>query len=135
MNTQHTPAVVLFDGVCTLCNGVVNFLIDRDPAANLRFASLQSEAGRALLAKAGLPQDYRDSFVLIAEGIALVHSDAALGIARRMAPPWSWLYPLRLVPRPIRDAVYRLIARHRYHWFGQTNACRLPTPELRARFL
>ena len=135
MNTQHTPAVVLFDGVCNLCNGVVNFLIDRDPDASLRFASLQSEAGRALLAEAGLPQDYRESFVLIAKGTAFVRSDAALGIAHRMASPWSWLSVLRHVPRPVRDALYRFIARRRYPWFGRTDACRLPTPELRARFL
>ena len=135
MNTQPVPAVVVFDGVCNLCNGVVNFLIDRDPEANLRFASLQSEAGRALLAEAGLSPDYRESFVLIAGGIAFVGSDAALGIAHRMVQPWSWLYGLRLVPRPLRDAVYRFIARHRYQWFGQTDACRLPTPELHARFL
>ena len=135
MNTQPAPAVVLFDGVCNLCDGVVNFLIDRDPKANLRFASLQSEAGRALLVEAGLPPGYRESFVLLGGGIAFVGSDAAPGIARHMVQPWSLLYGLRRVLRPLRDAAYRFIARHRYQWFGLTDACRLPTPELRARFL
>jgi len=127
--------VVLFDGVCNLCNGAVQFLIDRDPTARFRFASLQSGAGQELLAAHGLGDDRPDSIVLVHRGQALVESDAALGIARLMGGPWRVFGAARILPRGVRDWAYRLIARNRYRLFGRTEACRIPTPELRARFL
>ena len=125
--------VVLFDGVCNLCNASVTFIIDRDPEALFRFAPLQSDVGRALVAECEVEGE--DSIVLVEDGRCHVRSDAALRIARRLDGLWPLLGVLLIVPRPLRDAVYRLIARNRYRWFGKQDACRLPTPDLRARFL
>ena len=130
-----THPVLLFDGVCNLCHGVVRFVLDHDREARFRFAPLQSEVGRALLARFGLDADALDAVVLIDETGAHLRSDAALRVARRLGPPWSWLGPLAMIPRPLRDAVYDFIARHRYRWFGKKDACPLPRPEWRERFL
>lgn len=132
--------IVLFDGVCNLCNGAVNFIIDRDKPGNFRFAALQSERASALLvqqgAKALAPGADPDSIVLLEGGKLYEHSTAALRIARRLSGLWPALYYLFIwVPRPIRDWVYRFIARNRYRWFGKADACRMPTPALKARFL
>ncbi|MCI0570397.1 MAG: thiol-disulfide oxidoreductase DCC family protein [Myxococcaceae bacterium] len=134
--TEPVGSVVLFDGVCNLCNGAVNFIIDRDPEAHFHFASLQSPAGTALMEGHGLKvQEEPESIVLLEAGQLFVRSTAALRIARHLRGAWRLLYLLVLVPRPLRDAAYRFIARHRYRWFGRTEACRVPTPELKARFL
>lgn len=127
--------IVLFDGVCNLCNASVNFIITRDPGKRVRFAALQSEAGRALLREHGLPDDFVASLVLIEGGRVRVDSSGALGIAAHLKRPWRWLRFLRLVPSFLRDALYRLVADHRYRWFGRREACRLPTTEERGRFL
>jgi predicted DCC family thiol-disulfide oxidoreductase YuxK len=130
-------AIVLFDGVCNLCNGAVNFLIDRDPGHHLRFAALQSPAGAALLARHGLPAVAEEpETILLIEGDRVhARSTAALRIARYLRFPFWLLAGLQIVPRPLRDLVYRFIARRRYRWFGRSAACRMPTPDLRARFL
>ncbi|MFO0573670.1 MAG: thiol-disulfide oxidoreductase DCC family protein [Polyangia bacterium] len=134
--------VVLFDGVCNFCNGAVNFIIDRDPAGRFRFAALQSEAAQALLAEKGrtLPPGDPDTVILLetderGETRLYERSTAALHIAAGLRFPWNLFYALILVPRPVRDFFYRLIAKNRYRWFGKRDACRIPTPELRARFL
>lgn len=129
--------VVLFDGVCNLCNATVNFLIDRDRDARLRFASLQSEPGRALLASRGVtvPEGDPESIVLVEGDAVWQRSDAILRLGRHLPAPWRWGAVLLVVPRVVRDAVYRWIARNRYRWFGRSETCRVPTPELRARFL
>ena len=127
--------IVLFDGVCNLCNGSVQFILKRDPRGTFRFASLQSEAGRSLMAGHGLDPGALSSVVLIEDGRAFEESSAALRIARHLPGPWKLLRVFAVVPRPLRDAVYRWIARNRYRWFGKTETCWLPTPELRARFL
>lgn len=131
-----SPATILFDGVCNLCNGFVQFVLERDPAAYFRFASLQSEAARTLLATHGqqVPPT-PETIMLLENGRLYTHSEAALRILRHLRWPWAWLYASILVPRSIRDAVYRLVARNRYRWFGRQEACWLPTPELAARFL
>lgn len=132
----ETRTVVLFDGVCNLCNGFVNFLIDRDPGERLAFAALQSDAGQRLLAEAGLPADSLQSVVVVDAGRTFTRSTAALRILRRLGGPWSVLaLPALAVPRPLRDVVYDWIARKRYGWFGRQELCRIPTPELRRRFL
>jgi predicted DCC family thiol-disulfide oxidoreductase YuxK len=129
-------AVVLFDGVCNLCNGSVNFIIDRDPTARFRFAALQSSQATELLARLGqAPQPEPQSVLLVEDGRLYERSTAALRIARRLRGGWKLLYAFIVVPRPLRDAVYGFIARNRYRWFGKSEACRVPTPELRARFL
>ncbi|AII53100.1 thiol-disulfide oxidoreductase DCC family protein [Hymenobacter sp. APR13] len=129
--------IVLFDGVCNLCNGFVQFVIEHDPAGRFRFAALQSAAGQALLREYRLPAPPEpDSVVLVADGQAYTHSAAALGILAGLGGGWAVLARVgRWAPRPLRDAVYRWVARNRYRWFGRQEACWLPTPELKARFL
>ena len=132
-------ALVLFDGVCNLCNGAVNFIIDRDVEGYFTFAALQSEEAAPVLApfgrtSAGLA-DVPDTIVLIEDGRLYERSGAALRIVRRLGLPWSLLYAGMLIPKPLRDALYGWVAANRYRWFGQQDACRLPTPDLRARFL
>ncbi len=127
--------VLLFDGVCSLCDASVQFVIDRDQTALFRFASLQSEVGQRLAAEHGLAVGDLDTVMLIADGRAFVRSDAVIGVAARLGRPWSWLRIMRAVPRPLRDALYRFVARNRLHWFGRRDDCRIPTPDLRARFL
>jgi len=134
MGSDPSP-IVLFDGVCNLCNASVNFIIDRDPSGVFRFASLQSPSGKELLERFGVPTDTYYSLVLIHGDHLFVRSTAALRIAARLRGPWRLLYALMLVPRPVRDRIYDWIARNRYKWFGQAEACRIPTPELRSRFL
>ena len=127
--------VLLFDGVCNLCNAAVNFVIDRDPEAHFRFASLQSEAAAQLLAPHGLSTDDLDSVVLVADGQAYRRSRAVLETLRRLGGPWSWLYALVVLPRPVRDWLYEQVAVRRYRLFGKRDVCRVPTPDLQARFL
>jgi predicted DCC family thiol-disulfide oxidoreductase YuxK len=128
-------AVVLFDGVCNLCNGSVQFIIRHDPAGRFRFASLQSEAGQALLRRHGLDPEDLFSVILVEDGRAHSRSDAALRIAAGLSGGWRAAGALRVVPRPLRDLVYGWVARNRYRWFGRQDACMIPTPELRGRFL
>lgn len=127
--------IVLFDGVCNLCSGSVQFLLKRDPEGRFRFAPLQSDAGRSLLAEHGLAVDSLSSVVLIEGGRVWQESAAALRIARHLRGPWKLLRIFVIVPRPLRDLVYRWIARNRYRWFGKAETCWLPTPELEERFL
>jgi predicted DCC family thiol-disulfide oxidoreductase YuxK len=130
---MNEPVIVLFDGVCNLCNGVVQFVIARDPQARFKFASQQSQAGIELMRLHHLPE--MTSVVLIRDGRALLKSDAVLEIARLLPAPWAWAVVFKIVPRVIRDFVYDLVARSRYSIFGRRDACWLPTPELRTRFL
>lgn len=134
---ESTHPVVLFDGVCNLCNATVQFLVDHDPDAVLRFASLQSEPGARILAEHGMkaPEGDPDSVLLVEDGRVFERSSAALRIARHLRGFWKLFYVFVIVPRPLRDLVYRFIAHHRYRWFGKSEQCRVPTPELRARFL
>lgn len=132
--------IILFDGVCNFCNSTVNFIIDRDTKGQFAFAPLQSERGRALL-QTYLPsalaadQATLSSVVLIKEGKAYQKSTAVLQIVRHLNGLWPLCYAAIVLPRFIRDYCYDLIARNRYRWFGKAEACRLPTPELRQRFL
>ena len=128
-------AVVLFDGVCNLCNGFVRFVIPRDPLGRIRFAALQSEAARRLMAPTGVTRGDADSIVLVERERAFVRSEAALRIARQLRFPWPLLYGLVLVPRPIRDWAYDIVARNRYRWFGRRDVCMMPGPETQDRFL
>jgi predicted DCC family thiol-disulfide oxidoreductase YuxK len=128
--------VVLFDGVCGLCDATVRFVVGRDPEGVFVFASLQSEAARGLLAPLRVvPQAEPDTVLLIEDGRLFTHSTAAVRIARRLAWPWRVAWALVLVPRPVRDAVYRWIARNRYRWFGRKDACTRPSRVLAERFL
>ena len=130
-------SIVLFDGVCNLCNGAVLFIIDRDPRQRFLFAPLQSDFAVGLLASIDqeAPVAGADSIVLIEDGRVYLRSAAALRVARQLSGLWPLLGVLALVPTGLRDRAYDLVARNRYRWFGRQEACRLPTPELRQRFL
>ena len=130
--------IILFDGVCNLCSGVVRFVIARDPHAHFRFAALQSDAARRACAEVGATPPAAvdpDTIIVIADGRALERSDAALAIASRLPFPWPMCGVFRILPRGLRDWLYRVVARNRYRWFGKSDTCMVPTPELRARFL
>lgn len=127
--------IVLFDGVCQFCNDGVNFLIDHDRAGRLRFAALQSEAGQALLRKFGLSTTDIDTAVLVEGERCSTRSTAALRAALHLDGVWRLGAALLLMPTFLRDPLYNLLARNRYRWFGRLDACRVPTPEVRARFL
>lgn len=127
--------VVLFDGVCNLCNRSVRFIIKRDPEGVFRFAHLQSEAGVRLLEQFGLPTGDYDTFILIDSGRYYVRSEAALRVARRLGGWWGMLYALMAVPAPFRDWVYSYVAGNRYKWFGRTDECMAPGPGIEERFL
>jgi predicted DCC family thiol-disulfide oxidoreductase YuxK len=131
--TPH--AIVLFDGVCNLCNATVNFVIDHDPADYFQFASQQSPAGQALLRQFDLSDNLLQTIVLIENGRAHLRSDAALRVARHLRG-WPRAFSLGIViPQFLRDAIYDFIAGHRYGWFGRLEACRMPSAKLKARFL
>ena len=127
--------VVLFDGVCNLCNASVTFLIDHDRSGRLRFASLQSEAGTAIAARAGIDTGHLDTLVLVEGDRAHVRSSGALRLTRYMGFPWSSMLVLLVIPAFIRDVVYRFVARNRYRWFGRAESCRMPSDDLARRFL
>ena len=126
-------AIVLFDGECSFCNSSVQFIIRRDPEGYYSFASLQGVKGKEMLEAYKL-HGYADSIVLVEQGQPFLKSDAALRIAGNLRGFWRVGVFFLFIPRPIRDAVYNLIARNRYRWFGKTDSCMLPTPEIRERF-
>jgi predicted DCC family thiol-disulfide oxidoreductase YuxK len=126
--------VILFDGVCNFCDASVQFILNRDPNETFHFASLQSEAGQELLKKYKVRDDV-DSMILIENEKVYYKSAAALRISRHLRGAWKLLYVFMVVPAPIRNIVYDLIAKNRYKWFGQKESCMLPPPNVRKRFL
>jgi predicted DCC family thiol-disulfide oxidoreductase YuxK len=132
---RQLSSVILFDGVCNLCNGFVTFVIARDPAGRFQFGTLQSPAAQRLLETIDSREPGPDSLVLVENGRIWTRSAAALRVARRLTFPWPLGYVFVLVPRPLRDWVYNRVARNRYRWFGKRAACMVPTPDLRARFI
>jgi predicted DCC family thiol-disulfide oxidoreductase YuxK len=133
-NKTETP-IILFDGECNLCDGTVQFILRHDAQKRFRFAALQSTAAQRLAPEDTQTEGERRSVVLIEGGKIYRKSTAALRIARHLDGLLPLLYAFIIVPRPIRDAVYSVIARNRYRWFGKKDACLLPTGELRQRFL
>jgi predicted DCC family thiol-disulfide oxidoreductase YuxK len=127
--------VLLFDGVCTLCNEVVQFIIPRDPEGRIRFASLQSETGKGLLIGHGLSPGDRDSVVLISDGTAYRKSDAAIRLAELLGWPYRGAAIGRILPRSIRDGLYDIIAANRYDIFGKKDQCLIPDDDISDRFL
>ncbi|MFN8249329.1 MAG: thiol-disulfide oxidoreductase DCC family protein [Ferruginibacter sp.] len=127
--------VILFDGVCNLCNASVNYVIKHDPEGLYRFASLQSSSGHIILQQYGIPVDDMQSFVLIQDNKAYTRSTAALLVVKRLTGPVKLLYGFIIVPPFIRNIVYDIIARYRYKWFGKKDACMVPTASLQSRFL
>jgi predicted DCC family thiol-disulfide oxidoreductase YuxK len=126
--------LILFDGVCVLCSGWVDFVIARDPAQRYRFVAIQSELGRALAIRFGVDPDDPQTNAVIHDAQAWFKGDSALQVWRDM-PGWRWTRVWWLLPRPVRNVVYDLIARNRYRLFGRHDACLVPTPDIRSRFL
>lgn len=134
MRNDEDP-ILLFDGVCNLCNGTVQFVIARDPEAKVRFASLQSDFAKQQFKELGIPNSYLDSIVLLEDGKVFFRSTAALRLTRHLSGLWPLLRFLTVIPAPVRDLVYDWIARNRYRWFGRQETCWVPTPELKGRFV
>jgi len=126
--------VLLFDGVCNLCNGVVQLLVPLDPAGRIRYAPIQSTAGQTLLSRAGLPGD-PDTVVLVEGDRAYTKSAAVLRVAELLGWPYRLLRVARLLPRRLRDACYDVVAANRYDWFGRREQCMVPDDDVRDRFL
>ena len=135
MNVPADHPVIFFDGVCNLCTGSVQFVIRHDPSRKFRFASLQSEIGQSVLSEHHLPAESFGSFLLYDQGRLYTKSTAALRVCKQLSGGWKLLSVFLIVPPFIRNAVYDLIARNRYRWFGKKEACWLPTPELKSLFL
>jgi predicted DCC family thiol-disulfide oxidoreductase YuxK len=134
-NDHERHPVVLFDGVCNLCNATVQFIIRHDKAERFRFASLQGRFGQEVLAAHQLPPNELDTFLLLDGGKLFARSTGALALCRRLGGWWQLLYVFMLIPAPLRDLVYGFVARNRYRWFGKRETCYLPSPALRKRFL
>lgn len=126
--------VIVVDGDCVLCSRLVQFVIARDADRRFRFTAVQSDVGRALAAALEIDPDNPATTALITQGRALTRSDAAIAIAAAL-PGWGWTRTLRIVPRPIRDAAYALVASNRYRWFGRSPNCLAPQPADRDRFI
>ena len=127
--------VILFDGVCNLCNASVQYVIEHDPTHQFRFGALQGRLGQELLQHFQLPASDFNSFVLLQDGKLFTKSTAALKVLKQLKGGMSWMYyPLIVVPIFIRDFFYSIIARNRYKWFGREESCWLPTPELMTLF-
>lgn len=137
MNEEiRQQTIILFDGVCNLCNGSVLFILQREKEPVFQFASIQSEAGQKLLEWCGLPRDFNQAVVLIEHGEVFLGSTAALRIGQTLKFPWSFLsHAGFIMPRFIRDWIYKQIALNRYHWFGKRDVCMIPTENLKTRFL
>ena len=128
-------SIILFDGVCNLCNSSVQFVIKHDKGKKFMFASLQSTAGQLLLKQFDLPLQDFNSFILIENEKVFLKSTAALMVAKQLKGAVKLLYGFIVVPPFIRNGAYNFIAKNRYKWFGKKESCILPTPELKARFL
>ncbi|SJZ39293.1 thiol-disulfide oxidoreductase DCC family protein [Sediminibacterium ginsengisoli] len=132
---QITNPVIIFDGVCNLCNRSVRFVIKHDPHKHFRFASLQSDAARQFLAAHDTDAADSDSFILAENGRVSRYSTAALKVCRQLNGLWPLLYGLIIIPPFIRNAVYRYVARNRYKWFGRRDSCMIPSADTSDRFL
>ncbi|MEZ5039169.1 MAG: thiol-disulfide oxidoreductase DCC family protein [Saprospiraceae bacterium] len=127
--------ILLFDGVCNLCNGFVQFLIKRDPNGQFRFTALQSEVGQQLLKEAGMAHNELSTVVLYNNGQFYTHSDVPLEVSWLLGSFWRIFYIFKWIPVSFRNAIYTWIASNRYRWFGQKASCMIPTPALKKRFL
>jgi predicted DCC family thiol-disulfide oxidoreductase YuxK len=119
--------IILFDGVCNLCNGTVDFLLKHDRKKQFRFASIQSETAQLLFRKFQIPPE-TDSVILIKSNKVYFESDAAIEIAGMLSFPWKLVVVFRIIPKKMRDNIYRRIAKNRYRWFGKRDICRIPAP-------
>jgi predicted DCC family thiol-disulfide oxidoreductase YuxK len=133
---EKDKKVILFDGVCNLCNNSIQFIIKRDKKDVFRYAALQSEIGQKLISERNIDTSKVDSIILIELGIAFyTKSDAALEIGQSFGGFWRVLSVFNLIPSSLRNIVYDFVAKNRYRWFGRKDACMIPTPDLKAKFL
>ncbi len=137
MNTDlpQDRVVMVFDGVCVLCSGMVRWIIARDPDARIAFASAQGPMGQSLYANLGLSTEVFDTFLLVSGGRVFTRSDGVMEIMRTLGGAWRLVLLGKIIPRPIRDWAYDRIAQNRYRWFGRTQSCLVPDAAMRARFL
>ena len=135
MEFDKKVRIVLFDGVCHLCDRAVRFILKRERTEELKFAPLQSDSGKLLLQKYGYPSNYLDGLILIENNRAHDRSSACLRIVVKLNFPWNLLFPLLIIPKPLRDFIYGMIASVRYRWFGKKESCSLPQGEDYSRFL
>ena len=136
MELPKDKKIILFDGVCNLCNGAVTFIIKHDKKDTFRFASLQSEIGKKLISERGMNPEQLDSIILIDPGVAYYQkSTAALEISRELSGGYSLLKNFLFIPEGLRDGIYNFVARNRYKWYGKKESCMIPTPELKSKFL
>lgn len=127
--------IVLFDGVCNLCNRIVQFIIKKDKKKLFLFASLQGKTGQEVLKKFNLPVNDFNSFILVDGDQIYTRSTAALRMLRKLGGGWRYFYVFIILPKFIRNALYNRVARNRYKWYGKRDECMIPTPELKERFL
>jgi len=135
MNNKECHPIILFDGICNLCNASVQYVIRHDSKQIFRFASLQSRFGQEILSNNNLPVNDFNSFVLFDNNKVFTRSTAALKVARKLNGFIKLLYAFIIIPKFIRDAIYNIIAKNRYKWFGKKNECMIPTAELKSLFL
>ena len=127
--------IMLIDGVCNLCNGLVKFTVKHDPQKKILFAALQSDTGQRLLRQHRLPASDFQSFVWIENDRAYTRSEGALKYFKALGGSWAILHGFMIIPGPIRNYVYDFVSKRRYRWFGKSETCLVPTPELKSRFL
>ncbi|RKR13159.1 putative DCC family thiol-disulfide oxidoreductase YuxK [Maribacter vaceletii] len=134
--SSPTKKIILFDGICNLCNGAIQFIIKRDTQNLFLFTPLQSKAGKKLLEERKIDTKNMDSILLIDPNVAYyIKSDAALEIVKNLSTPWRFIRIFKVLPIGFRDFVYDFIAKNRYRWFGKEEQCMIPTPELKTKFL
>jgi len=132
---EEKMGIILFDGVCNFCNSSVNFIIRHDKKQRCKFAALQSDVGKMLSQKHGIDQSKIDSIILVENGNVYIKSSAILRITKNLNLLYPLLYGFIIIPKFIRDGVYDFIARNRYKWFGKKEACMIPSPEIKSRFI
>ncbi|GAB4132791.1 MAG: thiol-disulfide oxidoreductase DCC family protein [Bacteroidia bacterium] len=128
-------SIVLFDGVCNFCNNSINFIIRNDVKDRFRFAPLQSELGKKIQQQFHLDDEQLSSVILIENNKIYTKTTAALRIAKKLKGLWPLMYAFIIIPYPVRDIAYNIIAKYRYKWWGQKDACMIPTPEIRNKFI
>lgn len=133
--SEEHNAIILFDGVCNFCNSSVNFIIKHDKKGYYKFAPIQSEIGKVLCEKLAIDLQRVDSIILIENDFYKIKSSAILRIAKKLNGGYPLLFGFIIIPRFFRDAIYDLIARNRYKWFGRKESCMIPTPDVRSRFI
>ena len=135
-NLPKNKKIILFDGICNLCNGAVQFIIKNDKKDNFRFVALQSELGIEICSYIGIDQNKIDSIILYHPGVAYFYkSSAVLKISQDLGGVYNLLIIFKILPEKLRNYIYDYIAKNRYKWYGKKESCMIPTPELKAKFL